>query len=218
MSALVSCGTGTGGGRAAPRLQPGVLFGAGRLAVSVDCARGLLVLSGSDRALGAVQYALPQSQLLSLGLLSLAGAGAAGGDVRLDVTVSRGGGGGGAPRAAAVCINGQPARPAGLQLPARPLLDYLAAADDLLAWGVSFGAWAEGQRSARADLSHAWAADYTPPCAPREALLPGLEAAAAGNAAPALASLTRSPAGDVFAGDSVEVTAAATDSDGDALR
>ena len=180
----------------------------------MDCARGQLVLSGSDRALGAVQYSLPQIQLLSLGLLSLAGAGAAAGEIRLEVTISRGG----AARAAAVCINGQLARPAGLQLPARPLLDYLGGADDLLALGVSFGGWAEGQRSARADLSQAWAADYVLPCAAREALLPGLEAAAAGNAPPALASLTRLPAGDLFAGDRLEVTAAATDSNGDALR
>ena len=111
------------------------------------------------------------------------------------MTLSRGGAGGGG--AARVCINGQLARPAGLQLPARPLLDYLGGAENLLAWGVSFGGWAEGQRSARADLSQAWAADYALPCAAREALLPGLEAAAASNAPPALASLTRPPSGDV---------------------
>lgn len=191
----------------------GALLSLGAVSLSVACSAegrfaGLVLAGAVDTA--STHLALPPgSDDGSSGLVLLLTADRAGGSI-------------------ALCANGQWMLPAGGDDLLQRLGDLSPA--ELVGPAVVLGAGPDGQLSARADVSAAYAADFAVPCsstAPGEAqvgllqLLAEAAAASSGGAASLMPRLAveQQPSGDATVGRNLQLTATATpDSSDDTLR
>lgn len=175
----------------------GALASLGALDLYLDCTPAGSALTLSSAGLGSLRYALP-------------GASAAGFNATLTQDTAGG--------AFSLCLDGRQASPVngsaqgGGALPAA-----LASNVSLLAGAVALGPRGDATAAAEADVAALWLTNFVLPCGSGGDPGAMAAAAAAANRPPVVGAPAQTPAGDVFVGQQVQLSALASDPDGDPL-